>query len=233
MSEPITLAVPDPYRGGLQILEGLSEASWESLLAGLEELSTRADFDKLLRLASLYIVDADEAQLMFDVIVSLADYRIGEGWPADVAGRAVAEAVGSTSTSLLSERVATLLNVGVIKSQAAARRSLTTVAHRVSEISLATMVRPVTEASDPGSQALLVHDLRLGYHADGAVRSINVTLDPPALRDLLAAAKRAVKHEMALRNHLAGVFDILDPEGPPGDSPQDDDGEPPAAGGIA
>jgi hypothetical protein len=215
--EPATLPVPDAYRRAFQLIERLPETSWASLAEELDAVGPAVNFDQLWQVVARYLEDDAEAQRALDAVLSLADYVLYEGWLAKDAAREVAEALEHAPDSTLAERLERVLALPAVCSHAAARRSLTGVNNRVSDVLVATLVRSVFNKAGLGDQVLLLHDIRIGYQRDGLIRSVNVTLDPPAIRDLRDALQQAISDELELRHRLEDVFVIIDPEGEPGE----------------
>lgn len=198
-------------------LARLQDEVWQQLEERMFALSPSSRYDDLLDAVTVPWPESEEfASILLDDLLAVEDDMHVEGHSADSAAGAIARQLQHGEDSVLAERLARLLQAPALLRVAMARAVLSATPRRVNGVRLRTEIRPVSDRSELGDVCVLVHDLRLTFDADGRTSSLNLTLDPPMVRDLWAELVSALAVEDQLRRRLEGVLDVLDPEGEPG-----------------
>lgn len=215
----MTTQVPGPLNAFAE-LAGLAEDAWTRLEDRVFALSPLSRYDDLLdAVLAAWPASEEFASFLLDDLLAVQDELRSEGRSPATAAHSLAEQIQPGAGPSFSARIERLLEAPALCRVAAARAVLSATPRRVSGVRLSTEILPVSESYKLGDVCVLVHDLRLTFAADGATSSVNLTLDPPALRDLWAELVHALAVEDQIRERLIGVLDVLDPEGEAGRAP--------------
>lgn len=206
--------------GPLDSLKTLPEATWTELEERVFALSLLTRYDELHDAMTTAWPESEEyVDLILDDLLAVRDDMDAENLTAKQAGESLTGQNLEDEDAVLARRLTRLLEVPALARIARARTVLSATPRRVNGVRLSTEVRPVSDRYDLGDVCVLVHDLRLTFDVDGRTSSLNLTLDPSALRDLWRELVNALALEDQLRLKLKGVLDVFDPEGQPGTAP--------------
>jgi len=201
----------------LEQLQPVTAEIWERIHEEMEGLSRLSGYgDLLAALMAAWPGSEGFASELLDELLAVQDRMRAEGREAGRVARILAEELGNGTGVSLENELARLLSAPVLRLLSNARETLSATPQRVSGVRLTTEILPVSDREALGAVSVLVHDLRLSYDADGDVASVNLTLDPPLLRDLWLQLVYALAVEDQLRERLADPLEVFDPEGPPG-----------------
>lgn len=209
----------DPPQEPFEYLARLKEDDWLKLEERVLGLSRLSRYDHLLDAVRDAIEAPEEsASDLIDDLLAVQDDMRAEGQSAARVAHALAEQLGLGADSPLGDRLARLLEAPALRHVAKARSALSATPRRVNKVKLSTEIRPLAEQFELADMCVLVHDLRLTFDVDGRTAALNFTLDPPMLRDLWAELVKGLTMEQQLRDTLAGVLDVFDPEGDAGEA---------------
>lgn len=208
------LKIPERYKAGLVVLNGLSDETFQKVLAGVQAAPGPPKGQKELAVwlsSELPEIGLSQLQRLIDTLASLYRLRIRSSTSPETLATDVSRAAtrdGEIPSDALKERLASLLAVASLNLLDAKARELQFEAeHTFCEARILTDLRPVfgSEVVESPEAMIIVQTLKLGYHNTGSQQHLDVfiALDDSDISKLIDTLKRAQDKARTLKQTLA------------------------------
>jgi hypothetical protein len=203
---PTPIELPSEAIEDLKRIAGIEENTFASLLKAIVETKPSFTVPQFARKVLQKVPGIAELDLRSTLIatVSLHSMLTRAGGPASIgrllAGILSAETLTPEQKTVLESRLPKLLTAdGTLEITAKAREVMTEHEHIFCNVRMLSDIRPVfSDDLEKSYGAVIIHNLRIGYHQDQKHRDFYVALDTDDIRALKVAIERAEKKTLAL-----------------------------------